>query len=196
MSPIGQPTLFTTSPPLVAGLEYQDDFLSAVEEASLLEQIKDLPFAPFEFHGYLGKRRVVSFGWRYDRGQQNLREAAALPAFLLPLRARAAAFAKLREANIQHALVTEYSPGAGIGWHKDKKVFDQVIGISLLSACTMRFRQKAGKSWKRASFVAEPRSAYMFKGPVRAEWEHSIAPVQTLRYSITFRSIPAGDAPI
>ena len=190
MPSTSQSTLFPSNPSPVAGLEYQDDLLSPGEEASLLEQIKVLPFAPFEFHGYFGKRRVVSFGLRYDFGKQNLLAAPELPSFLLPIRMRAATFAGLRESDMQQALITEYSPGAGIGWHRDKKVFDQVVGISLLSACTIRLRQKAGSSWERASFVAAPRSAYLLKGPVRTEWEHSIAPVQTLRYSITFRSVP------
>jgi hypothetical protein len=99
----------------------------------------------------------------------------------------AARFAHINADELQHVLVTEYPAGAAIGWHKDKRVFGDVIGISLLSACVFRFRRKSGATWKRASFVAEPRSAYLLRGPAREQWEHSIPPVDALRYSITFR---------
>ena len=146
MLPVTQPSLFDSKPPLVAGLDYRDAFLSDAEATATLGHIEKLPFAPFEFHGYLGKRRIVSFGRKYDYGSRHLREAPDFPAFLLPLRTHAAAFAGVREADIAQALITEYSPGAGIGWHKDKSVFDKVVGISLVSACTIRLRQKAGTS--------------------------------------------------
>jgi len=92
-------------------------------------------------------------------------------------------------SQLQQVLVTEYEAGAAIGWHRDKAVFAEVIGISLLSACTFRLRRKAGTTWERASITAEPRSAYLLSGPSRTEWEHSIPAVEELRYSITFRSM-------
>jgi alkylated DNA repair dioxygenase AlkB len=90
---------------------------------------------------------------------------------------------------LQHVLVTEYSPGAAIGWHRDKAVFGDVIGISLLSPCVFRLRRKVGTTWERVSLTAEPRSAYLLRGPSRTEWEHSIPAVEALRYSITFRNL-------
>jgi alkylated DNA repair dioxygenase AlkB len=92
-------------------------------------------------------------------------------------------------SDFQHALITEYQPGAGIGWHRDKAVFGEVVGISLLSPCMFRLRRRVGSSWERASFVAEPRSAYLLAGPSRTEWEHSIPALDSLRYSITFRNL-------
>jgi alkylated DNA repair dioxygenase AlkB len=86
-------------------------------------------------------------------------------------------------------LLTKYPPGSTIGWHKDRSVFGEVIGISLLSPCTFRFRKKTGTKWERASIVAEPRSAYLLAGPARTEWQHSIPAVEALRYSITFRNL-------
>jgi alkylated DNA repair dioxygenase AlkB len=105
------------------------------------------------------------------------------------VRQRAAHFAGLEASSLEHALLIEYTPGAGIGWHRDRPTFDDVIGISLLSTCTFRLRRKAGARWERRSFTAEPRSAYLLRGPSRTEWEHSIPPLETLRYSITFRSV-------
>jgi alkylated DNA repair dioxygenase AlkB len=97
-------------------------------------------------------------------------------------------------AALEHALVLEYTPGAAIGWHKDRPVFDDVIGISLLAPCTFRLRRKAGAKWERRSLVAAPRSAYLLRGPSRTAWEHSIPPLDALRYAITFRSLARGRA--
>jgi len=84
-------------------------------------------------------------------------------------------------------LVTEYSPGAGIGWHKDRPEFEEVIGVSLLSPCLFRLRRKRGNGWERASIELQPRSAYLLSGSARTDWQHSIPPVDKLRYSVTFR---------
>src|SRR5215217_4174748 len=105
------------------GFRYQADVLPADEERELVERIRELPLKEFEFHGYVGKRRVVSYGWHYDFGERRLQEAGEIPTFLLPLRDRAAAFAGVAPADLLHVLVTEYGPGVAIGWHKDKRVF-------------------------------------------------------------------------
>jgi alkylated DNA repair dioxygenase AlkB len=133
----------------------------------------------------------VSYGWRYDFAEEALRPAEAIPGFLLPLRARAAAFADLAPERLPHVLVTEYDAGAGIGWHRDKGVFGDVVGISLLAPCRFRLRRRRGDGWERASVDAAPRSAYLLRGPSRTEWEHSIPPVDALRYSVTFRDLRA-----
>jgi alkylated DNA repair dioxygenase AlkB len=171
------------------GFRYQADVLPPDEEQELVEHIRQLPLKEFEFHGYVGKRRVLSFGWHYDFGEERLNPAREMPAFLLPVRARAAAFAGLSPEDLPHALVTEYGPGAAIGWHRDKGVFDDVIGISLLSSCNFRLRRKTGSTWQRYSIVVERRSAYLLRGLARTQWEHSIPGVDSLRYSITFRSL-------
>jgi alkylated DNA repair dioxygenase AlkB len=179
-----------TAPP--EGFRYQADVLPADEERMLVERIPELPLKEFEFHGYVGKRRTVSYGWHYDFGERRLQEADEIPDFLLPVRDRAAAFAGVAPEELPHVLVTEYGPGAAIGWHKDKGVFGEVIGISLLSPCIFRLRRKAGSAWERYSLTAEPRSAYLMRGPSRTEWEHSIPGVDSLRYSLTFRTLRAG----
>jgi alkylated DNA repair dioxygenase AlkB len=183
-----QTDLFQISPALPEGFRYQPDFLSAHEERDLVERFANLPFKEFEFRGYRGNRRVLSFGWQYDFNRMELQRTEDMPAFLLPLRERAARFANLKASDLQHVLLTEYAPGAGIGWHKDKPMFAEVVGISLGSPCVFRFRRKTGSTWERASGVAEPRSAYLLQGPSRTEWEHSIPAVDRLRYSITFRN--------
>jgi alkylated DNA repair dioxygenase AlkB len=184
-----QLSLFGTGPALPEGFAYQPDLVSREDEQSLLQQVSELPFREFEFQGFIGKRRTVSYGWHYDFNERVLREADDIPAFLLPLREVAAAFAGTPAGQLQHVLVTEYDARAAIGWHRDKAVFGDVIGISLLSACRFRLRRKAGTTWERVTIMAEPRSAYLLRGPSRTEWEHSIPAVDALRYSITFRSL-------
>lgn len=170
------------------GFRYQPGILSPSEERTLVSHISGLPFKAFEFQGFRGKRRIVSFGWRYDFNGGGLQRTEDIPAFLLPLLQRAATFARMSPERLQQVLVTEYSPGAGIGWHKDRPVFGEVVGISLLSPCTFRLRRKRGNGWERISAEAEPRSAYLLTGPARTEWEHSIPAVDQLRYSVTFRN--------
>jgi len=182
------PDLFMSAPELPVGFDYRDDVITAAEEADYVHLFAALPFKPFEFHGYLGNRRVVSFGWRYDYAGRALRESNAIPDFLLPLRKRAASFADVAPDSLQQILVTEYAPGAGIGWHKDKPMFQDVIAISFLSTCTLRLRRNTGNSWERKNQIINPRSAYLLRGSARTEWEHSVPPLNRLRYSVTFRN--------
>jgi alkylated DNA repair dioxygenase AlkB len=177
-------------PNLPEGLRYQKELIGLVDEHNLLARVRELPFRELEFHGYTGKRRVVSFGWHYDFSGRRLRKTADIPDFLLKLRKAAAAFAQIKAEALQHALVTEYGEGAGIGWHRDKAVFGDVVGISLLYPCVLRFRRAVSKNrWERVTLLAEQRSAYHLRGPARSEWEHSILRVDSLRYSITFRNV-------
>ena len=190
-----QPDLFDAEPILPPGFAYWEDVISPGEELAMAKRFEDLPFAPFEFHGYLGKRRVVSFGWRYDFAGRTLRGSDAIPSFLLPLREQAAACAAVSADSLQQILVTEYAPGAGIGWHRDKAMFEDVVAVSLLSSCTLRFRRKDAAGWERAACAVQPGSAYVLRGPSRRDWEHSIPPVDRLRYSVTFRNFAADTAP-
>ena len=174
---------------LPAGFRYRPELIGPADEEGLLARLRGLPFRAFEFHGHTGKRRVISFGWHYDFAGRTLRKADDIPEFLIALRPVAAAFAEVEPEAFPHVLVTEYGPGAGIGWHRDKAVFGQVVGISLLAPCVLRLRRAVGRKWERVKVTAEPRSAYLLSGPARYEWEHSIPPVKALRYSITFRNL-------
>lgn len=137
---------------LPEGFRYQAGIVPRKLQEALLEALPELPFKPFDFHGYEGKRRVVSFGWKYDFDTETVRRIDAIPPLLLPLRQLAADFAGLPAEGLQQALVTEYDVGAPIGWHRDKAVFGDVVGISLLTSCTFRLRRK------RAADGSGPRS--------------------------------------
>lgn len=185
--PLRQPSLF--EPAVPEGFVYRPDFLSPEEERALVANLSSLEFKPFEFQGFVGKRRVVSFGWRYDFNQGGLKAADEIPAFLRPLQDRACDFAGLAPGELHQLLVTEYAPGAAIGWHRDRSVFAEVVGISLLGSCNFRFRRRRDDGWERVALIVEPRSAYLLAGPARTEWEHSIPGVEALRYSLTFRRL-------
>jgi alkylated DNA repair dioxygenase AlkB len=193
MPPAHQPSLFEAppSPALPPGFAYQAEFLSAEEERELADWLATLPFEAFQFRGFEGKRRVVSFGWQYDFTHSHLVKADDMPAELLPVRARAAAFANLAPEDLQQCLLNEYLPGAPIGWHRDRPMFEKVVGISLLAPCSFRLRRRVGDGFERAALQLEPRSIYRMTGEARSAWEHSIPPVKAHRYSITFRNFRA-----
>ena len=176
-------------PAMPAGLAYQPDFLGVEEERALLERLAGLPFRPFEFQGFLGKRETVSFGWSYRFDGGGLAPAEPMPDWLLPLRNRAADFADVPPDALEHALLVRYGEGAGLGWHRDRPVFGDVVGVSLLAPAPLRFRRRRGEKWERFTMTVEPRSAYLLRGEAREVWEHSIPPVEALRYSVTLRTM-------
>ncbi|MBV9243101.1 MAG: alpha-ketoglutarate-dependent dioxygenase AlkB, partial [Acidobacteria bacterium] len=159
------------------GFRYRQRVIPPAQEGSLVDCIKALPLREFEFQGYLGKRRVTSFGWRYDFGDYKLQQAEPIPDFLQPLRRTAAEFAGLNSEQFVHVLVTEYRAGTTIGWHRDRDVFGDVVGISLLSRCIFRFRRRTREAWQRHSLLLDSRSMYLLRGEAREQWEHSIPPV-------------------
>jgi alkylated DNA repair protein (DNA oxidative demethylase) len=183
-----QPDLF--GEPGLAGLFQADTIVTPGEEQTLIAGIDAVELSPFRFHGWLGKRLTASYGWRYDFDDASCTPAAAIPDWLLPLRAKAARFAGLRPSELVQALLIRYDPGAGIGWHRDRPVFEHILGISLGAPATMRFRRRRRGGFDRASAVLIPRSIYHLTGEARHEWEHSIAPMEVTRWSVTFRSLP------
>lgn len=170
---------------------YEPDFLIEPEEAELLRIFASLPFQAFDFHGYTAKRRVLEFGLEYDFSSRRATPTQSFPEFLGSIRERAAAFAGLPAASLVEGMVSEYTPGAPIGWHRDAPQFGTIIGISLASASRMRFKPYKAEG-KIVSLTLEPRSIYVMRGPVRWRFQHSIPAVKELRYSITFRTLRSG----
>jgi DNA oxidative demethylase len=179
--------LFET--PLIAGLRYEQEVIGKDDEQLLIERLSKLGLTPFRFHGWIGNRKTQSFGWRYDFDDASFAPADPIPNWLEPLRTTAAGFAGVAPADFVHVLLARYDPGAGIGWHRDRDLFDKVVGISLNTPAMLRFRQRIGSGFKRATLEVAPRSAYLLSGEARYEWEHSIVPGQALRFSITFRTL-------
>lgn len=184
-----QASLFDDPPPGPPGFVYRPDLIDPDEEAGLAETLGRLDLRAFEMRGYSARRRVAYFGRRYDGPAEGLQHGPPIPDFLQPLRRKAADLAGLAPDALVHALINEYPPGAPIGWHRDKAAFGEVVGISLLSPCVLRFRRPDGAGWERRSLTLEPRSAYWLADEARSVWEHSIPPVEALRYSVTFRTL-------
>jgi alkylated DNA repair dioxygenase AlkB len=188
MSPV-QASLFEEPPPGLPGFVYRPEAISPDEEATLAEALSRLDLRAFEMRGYAARRRVAYFGRRYDDAARGLKDGPPIPDFLQALRKKASDLVDVAPDALVHALINEYPPGAPIGWHRDRPAFGQVVGFSLLSPCIMRFRRERSGGWDRQSLTLEPRSAYGLAGEARSVWEHSIPPVEALRYSITFRTL-------
>ena len=175
--------------PLLPGLAFREQLIGFAEESELMANIRQIDLSPFRFQGWTGKRMTRTFGWRYDFDDRSFQPVDPMPAWLEDLRGKAAAFAGLDADDFVHALVTRYDPGAPIGWHRDRPHFGTVVGVSLGSEATLRFRKRDDGGFRRFSLTLPPRSSYLLSGEARHEWEHSIAPAERLRFSITFRTL-------
>lgn len=180
------PTPMEPRPP---GLRYGETVVSPAAQQAFVDSAQTLEFAPFDFRGFKGNRRTVSFGSRYDFTHNRIGSADPMPDWLTPLRAAAAAFAEIPEIDLVQALVTEYAVGAGIGWRRDRPEYGKVVGLSFASPCVLRFRRPDIDGWRRASQPLHPGSAYLLDGPARETWQHSITAAEQLRYSVTFRTL-------
>jgi hypothetical protein len=127
-----QADLFGT--PLLPGLAYCDAIADVSDETWLIAQIEAAGLAPFQFQQWKGKRLTRSFGWTYDFQTGRFAPGEPIPAWLEPLRGRAAAFAGIEPASLEQALVIQY----GIGRHWLAQ------GPSGLRACRRRFAWGAG----------------------------------------------------
>lgn len=187
MRPAPQADLF--GPSLLPGLAYRDDVITPDEETDLIARIEAAELTPFQFQQWEGKRLTRSFGWTYDFQTGRFAPGEPMPRWLGDIRDRAARFAGIGPGALEQALVIQYGMGAGIGWHKDRPVFEHVIGVSLGAPATMRFRRRCESKFERANAQLLPRSIYHMHGEVRDDWEHSIAAMAVPRWSITFRSL-------
>lgn len=172
-----QQKLFDLPDQLPNGLVYRPQFLTESEEETLLAYIQNADMPLLRFGEHESKRRGMSFEYE-------------LPRFLLPLQLRISKWLSVPRASVNEAFVQEYPPGYGIGWHRDRET-PLVVGISLRGWARMRFRplERIGDPKSVVSFEVEPRSAYLMRGEVATRWQHSVAPVEALRYSITFRTL-------
>jgi alkylated DNA repair dioxygenase AlkB len=189
---MSQQALFPTSTalPFAHGYAYEEDFLSGADESDLLQEIRQLPLAQAEYKQYTARRRIVSYGGRYDFSANRLHAAEPIAPFLHPLRERVAKWTGVAAERFTHALVSEYAKGTPLGWHRDVANFELVVGISLLSAARMRFRRYPPQPRARSIAIElAPRSIYRLADEARWDWQHSVPPTPALRYSITFRTL-------
>jgi alkylated DNA repair dioxygenase AlkB len=172
-------------------MRYEPDFLDADEEAGLIALIGTLPLKEMQYKSYTARRRIASFGGRYDFDKNALQPAGDMPASMEPLRAKVATWLGVEPEQFTQVLIAEYRPGTPLGWHRDVSDFDDIVGVSLGSTAMLRFRPYPPVRPKKADIVKvpiEPRSIYLLRGPARWAWQHSVAPTAALRHSITFRT--------
>jgi alkylated DNA repair dioxygenase AlkB len=178
------------APYAARGLAYFLEFIDATEERELLDAIAALALKEAPYKEYTSRRRIASFGSVYDFSASELKPGPPIPAFLSPLREKAAHLLGVGADAIPHALVTEYRPGTPLGWHRDTPEFAAIVGVSLLGTARMRFRSHpTRKGAKILNLDLAPRSAYILQDEARWGWQHAIAPTDELRYSITFRTL-------
>jgi alkylated DNA repair dioxygenase AlkB len=178
-----------------SGFVYRTEVITEDEERGLIARLAALEFGAVAMRGQVARRRTAHFGWVYGYESWRIAPGPPLPEFLHSLRARAAIVAAVDADTLAEVLVTEYPPGAGIGWHRDAPQFGHVIGVSLLAECRMRFQRGRGAARETRAAILAPRSAYVLTGEARSQWQHSIPPVRALRYSVTFRTLRAGNRP-
>ena len=184
-----QGELFAAETPLVPGLLLVPEVVTPAQEARLAARVDAAPLKPFEFGQWRGKRLTAHYGSAYDFARGRLGEAPPLPGWLLALRDRLAPVAGLGPQQLEAALLIRYDPGAGIGWHRDRPQYGEVVGLSLDAPCVMRLRRRTADGFERRMLPLAPRSLYRLSGEVRWDWEHSITPMETTRRSITFRTL-------
>lgn len=191
--PMSHPDLF--GPQLPEGMRLDEGFLGLEEERELLAHIRTLPLTNAEYLQYTARRRTMNYGGKYDFAHQQLNAAPPIPAWLEPLKRRAAEWARLDPAKIAQALVSEYVPGTPLGWHRDVPDYEHIVGISLAGKAVMRLRRypprrpDGGPARADLKLTLLPRSIYTLQNEARWGWQHAVSPTRELRYSITFRTM-------
>jgi alkylated DNA repair dioxygenase AlkB len=195
---VNQAELFAAPQQLPSGLLYCPDFLTRHEEIELLSHIQSLPFKQARFQQFTARRRVVRFGegdyLEAEPDQPTDHPRIEFPDFLQNVRGKVAAWLDVPADRFVHALTTEYVAGTPIGWHRDAPHFELVAGLSLNSACRMRFRPLDARRHDEVfTLELQPRSLYVMQDDIRWHWQHNIPPVKATRFSITLRTL--ADAP-
>jgi alkylated DNA repair dioxygenase AlkB len=183
-----QESLFETGP-AVDGLAFVEEAIDAPTEAALAREIDASPLAPFKFGQWEGKRLTAHYGSAYDYTRSRPVPAPPFPEWLASLRDAVVPLLRRDPATFDQALLIRYDPGAGIGWHRDRPHYEEVVGLSLSAPAVLRLRRRTQSGFERRNVELPPRSLYLLSGEVREGWEHSIAPMDCTRRSITFRSL-------
>jgi len=185
-------TLFDISPVLPKGFAYNKNFINEEEEMKVVKCIEQLDLQKMKFHEYEAKRKVISFGQGWSFTEQRLKQGTPIPKDFDFLIDKIAAHLSIPKELIAQFLVTEYPVGSVINWHRDAPPFDIIAGVSLLSDCTFKLRpHEKGKQTRSAtiSLPVQRRSLYTMQDEAKSQWQHSTAPVEKVRYSLTFRTL-------
>lgn len=178
--------------PQIQGLVYMPNYISADQEAALIDLIDGQPWITSL------RRRVQHYGYRYDYVSKNIQNQylGAMPSWLLQL------CSSLKGDDIFHeepnqVIVNEYFPGQGIASHIDcEPCFGEVIcSLSLGGVCVMDFI-----NGEKVPILLEQRSLLVLSKDARYHWRHGIAArkkdiylgtkiLRKRRISLTFRNV-------
>ena len=185
-------TLFPLETFLPGGFHYYEDFIGEGEENELITAIMGMDLHSLLFQGFEAKRKTASFGYDWNFEKRTLSKGKDIPPVFDSLLNKVATKLNKAKNDFAELLVTEYPVGSVINWHRDAPPFNTIAGISLQSDCIFRLRPHGKIKQNRKSIISFPvkrRSFYIMKGIARTEWQHSIAPVKEVRYSITLRTL-------
>ena len=185
-------SLFPLDPVVPPGFTYIPELITEEEETSLYKEILKIDLHNLDFKGYTAKRKVASFGYDWNFEKQQLSKGKDIPKPFLSVLEKVAGHLSIKTEKFAELLITEYPVGSVINWHRDAPPFDQIAGISLLSDCIFRLRPHEKTKQVRGAILSVPvqrRSLYVMQGAARQDWEHSIKPMEKVRYSITLRTL-------
>jgi alkylated DNA repair dioxygenase AlkB len=184
---------------VIEGLRYVPGYLDGVEHDALLATVSALDWQD------AGGRRIQFYGHWYHHARGGIYRVGDLPAWAAALAGR------IRNDGLMpyvadQVIASEYQPGEGIRPHIDAPMFaDVIVGVALGSACVMEFLRRGHTT---EAVLLEPRSAVVFAGDARHEWQHSIPAriaddwrgqrlPRARRVSLTFRKMmrTTGEAP-
>jgi alkylated DNA repair dioxygenase AlkB len=188
-------TLFDIEPAYPPGFQYMENFLSEQEEETLLKVINGVSLHSFRFQGYEAKRRVASFGRDWNFEKRELTKGRDIPESFQWLVERVGQKLAIPANDFVELLVTEYPVGSVINWHRDAPPFELIAGVSLQADCTFKLRPYEKEKQTKKSVISLPvkrRSLYVMEREAREQWQHSTLPVETVRYSITLRTLRSG----
>jgi alkylated DNA repair dioxygenase AlkB len=185
-------TLFDIAPVLPPGFNYYPNFITEAEEAQLMKLVAQFELQQMKFHEYEAKRKVINFGQGWSFTEQKLKQGNAIPAEFAFIVDRIAKQLSIPNELIVQFLITEYPVGSVINWHRDAPPFDIIAGLSLLADCSFKLRPHDKEKQTRSATISLPvqrRSLYSMQGPAKSEWQHCTAPLNKIRYSLTFRTL-------
>lgn len=185
-------TLFDIGPVLPEGFSYFPGFITEAEEMLVLETIEGFDLQKMKFHEYEAKRKVISFGQGWSFTDQQLKQGNLIPIAFDFLVDKIAGHRCIGKESIVQFLITEYPIGSIINWHRDAPPFATIAGISLLSDCIFKLRPHEKEKQTRRATISLPvqrRSLYIMQGPAKTAWQHATAPLNKVRYSLTFRTL-------
>jgi DNA oxidative demethylase len=175
------------------GFSYIPGVLSNDEECVLVDLLAQLPYGTITLRGVTARRRVACYGFEYGYASRTALPGLPLPPVLHAIKTHCAQVVGVLD-RFDQVIVSEYPPGAGIGWHTDAAVFGEtILGLSLGAPARLQLRER-DSTRVAGAFRLEPRSLYALRGQARWRYQHRLVPVAATRYSLTFREVVAKEA--